>query len=57
MTLIHHGLLQDFILPMMLEVPPVPNLSAEGLATTALHVFHDAGFTDEQLEGMGWDGE
>ena len=57
MTLIHHGLLQDFILPMMLEVPPVPNLSAEGLATTALRVFHDAGFTDEQLEGMGWDGE
>ena len=42
---------------MMLEVPPVPNLSAEGLATTALQVFRDAGFSDSQLEGFGWDGE
>ena len=42
---------------MMLEVPPVPDLTAEGLATTALRVFRDAGFSDEQLEGIGWDGE
>ena len=42
---------------MMLEVPPVPDLSAEGLATTAIRVFREAGFTDDQLEGMGWDGE
>lgn len=42
---------------MMLEVPPVPDLSAEGLATTAIRVFRQAGFTDDQLEGMGWDGE
>ena len=42
---------------MMLEVPPVPDLSAEGLATTAIRVFCEAGFTDDQLEGMGWDGE
>ena len=42
---------------MMLEVPPVPVLSAEGLATTALQVFRDVGFTDDQLEGLGWDGE
>ena len=44
-------------MPMMLEVPPVPNLSAAGLATTALGVFREAGFSDEQLEGVGWDGE
>ena len=42
---------------MMLEVPPVPVLSADGLAATALQVFHEAGFSDEQLEGVGWDGE
>ena len=42
---------------MMLEVPPVPVLTAEGLATTALQVFRNAGFTDDQLEGLGWDGE
>ena len=44
-------------MPMMLEVPPVPNLSAAGLATAALGVFREAGFSDEQLEGVGWDGE
>ena len=48
---------QDFLKPMMLEVPPMPNLSASGLASTAKEVFNDAGFLDDQLEGMGWDGE
>ena len=43
--------------PMMLEVPPMPNLSAMGLASTAKKVFNGAGFLDDQLEGMGWDGE
>ena len=42
---------------MMLDVPPVPNLSASGLADTALEVFRDSGFTDDQLEGVGLDGE
>ena len=41
----------------MLEVPPVPDLTAEGLASTALRIFRESGFTDEQLEGLGWDGE
>ena len=42
---------------MMMDVPPVPELSAQGLATTALDVFRDSGFSDDQLEGIGWDGE
>ena len=42
---------------MMLDVPPVPELSAQGLATTAMEVFHDSGFSDDQLEAIGWDGE
>ena len=41
----------------MLEVPPVPDLSAKGLANTAKRVFNDAGLDDSQLEGIGWDGE
>ena len=42
---------------MMTDVPPVPNLSVIGLADTALEVFQDSGFTDDQLEGVGLDGE
>ena len=42
---------------MMLEVPAVPVLTAEGLASTALEVFHESGFCDDQLAGFGWDGE
>ena len=42
---------------MMLEVPPVLVLSTSVLANTALHVFRDSGLTDDQLEGVGWDGE
>ena len=48
---------QNLLKAVMLEVPPVPNLSAEGLATTAKKVFNEAGLQDEQLEGIGWDGE
>ena len=42
---------------MMLEVPAVPVLTAAGLAETALNVFHESGFSDDQLAGFGWDGE
>ena len=42
---------------MMLDVPTVPNLSAAGLASTAKMISNDSGFSDDQLEGMGWDGE
>ena len=45
---------QDFLKPMILEIPLMPNLSANGLAK---EVFNGAGFLDDQLEGMGWDGE
>ena len=48
---------QDFLKPMMLDVPSVPNLTAAGLAESAKEVFNDAGLRDEQLEGIGWDGE
>ena len=48
---------QNLLKAVMLEVPPVLNLSAEGLATTAKKVFNEAGLQDEQLEGIGWDGE
>ena len=48
---------QGFLKPMMLEVPPVQVLTAEGLANTALEVFRGSGFSDDQLEGLGWDGE
>ena len=43
----------DYLKPMMLEVPPVPDLSAQSLAKSAKEVFNDAGFEDEQVEGMG----
>ena len=52
-------LTKDLIVPLMLEVPPVQNHSAEGLAMsmTAKQVFNSAGLSDDQLEGLGWDGE
>ena len=50
-------LTKDLIVPLMLEVPPVQNHSAEGLAMTAKKVFNSAGLSDDQLEGLGWDGE
>ena len=48
---------QGFPKPKMLEVPAVPNLSAVGLASTAKMIFNDSGFSDDQLEGVGWDRE
>ena len=35
----------------------MPVLTAAGLAKAAIDVFHESGFSDDQLEGMGWDGE
>ena len=50
-----NSLTMDFLVPVMLELPPPIELSAEGLAETARKVFNDAGFGDDQLEGVGWD--
>ena len=50
-------LTNDLLVPLMLEVPPVHNHSAEGLAESAKEVFSNAGLSDNQLEGLGWDGE
>ena len=52
-----NSLSKDLLVPMMLELPPPTDLSAEGLAETAKTVFNEAGFSDDQLEGIGWDGE
>lgn len=41
---------------LMMDKMPRPDLSAKSLAKSAKGVFNDAGFADEQLEGMGWDG-
>ena len=43
--------------PLMLEVPPVHNQSAQGLAESTKEVFNNAGLSDNQLEGLDWDGE
>ena len=48
---------KPLLVPKMLELPPPNNLSAKGLAETARKVFNDAGFSDDQLECIGWDGE
>ena len=48
---------QNLLVPLMLEVPPVKQHDAEGLAKSAKEVFTSAGFSDDQLEGVGWDGE
>ena len=50
-------LTKDLLVPLMLEVPPVHNHSAQGLAESAKEIFNDAGLSDNQLEGSGWDGE
>ena len=52
-----NSLNKDLLVPMMLELPPPSELTAEGLAKTARKVFNDAGLGDDQLEGVGWDGE
>ena len=45
------------LVPLMLEVPPVHNQSAQGLAESTKEVFNNAGLSDNQLEGLDWDGE
>ena len=52
-----NSLTQGFLVPLMLDVPPVHDHSAVGLATSAKVVFNSAGFTDDQLQGIGVDGE
>ena len=52
-----NSLNKDLVVPMMLELPPPSELTAEGLAKTARKVFNDAGLGDDQLEGDGWHGE
>ena len=47
---------QKLLVPLMLEVPPVKQHDAECLANSAKEVFSSAGFSDDQLEGVGWDG-
>lgn len=48
---------KHLLVPMMVELPPPNNLSAKGLPETAKKVFNDAEFSDDQLKGIGWDGE
>ena len=48
---------QDFLVPIMLDIPPVKDHSAVGLAVSAKEVFNSFGFADDKLEGIGVDGE
>ena len=48
---------QEFCVPIMLDIPPVKDHSAVGLAIYAREVFNSFGFADSQLEGIGVDGE
>ena len=50
---------QPLLVPLMLDVPIVKGqeYDAIGLAKMAKKVLNDAGAEDEQLEGLGWDGE
>ena len=50
-------LTQDFLLPLMLDIPTVKDHSAEGLARSAKEIFNSYGLTDDMLEGIGVDGE
>ena len=50
-------LIKNLLMSLMLEVPPVHNHSAEGLAESAKELVSNAGFSDNQLEGLHWDGE
>ena len=49
--------MKTIIIYLIVEVSPVPVLSAVGLATIAMEVFCDSGIIDDQLEGVGWEGE
>ena len=48
---------QCFLNPLMLELPPVTDHTAEGLSDQMLELFHNAGADDGQLEGIGVDGQ
>ena len=48
---------EPFLIPIMLEVPPVIDHTADGLSSQLLYLIHDAGVEDSQLEGMGVDGQ
>ena len=48
---------QPFLNPLMLELPPVIDHTAEGLSDQMLEVLHNAGVEDSQLEGFGVDGQ
>ena len=43
--------------PVMLELPPVIDHTADGLSTQMLDLMHDAGVEDSQLEGLSVDGQ
>ena len=48
---------QPLLSPVMLELPPVIDHTADGLASQMLQIFRDAGVEDSQLEGVGVDGQ
>ena len=50
-------LTQDFLVPLMLDIPTVKDHSAAGLAVSAKEIFNSFGFSDDMLEGIGVDGE
>ena len=46
-----------FLIPVLLETPPVKDHTAEGLAQQVLDVVHAAGVEDHQVQGGGVDGQ
>ena len=46
----------SFLVPVLLETPPVKDHTAEGLAQQVLDVVHAAGVEDHQVQGGGVDG-
>ena len=52
-----NSLSQNLLVPLMLDVPIVKEYDAEGLAKMVKQILNEDGADDEQLEGIGWDGE
>ena len=48
---------QPFLNPVMLDLPPVADHTAEGLSDQMLELMRGAGVADSQLEGVGVDGQ
>ena len=48
---------QPLLNPIMLDLPPVVDHTADGLSDQLLGLMHDAGVEDSQLEGIGVDGQ